>query len=209
MKRLQEDTDPKIEQLDPDKYAKYYKSYYLDYRDVHDGITDRVFGNSNIKKNVLDRIPDETTLVYIIGHSFGAWNGAHLAEKLPGFNRNAEMLITLDPVGEGAPAKVFPIYAWVPHPPAPKSKDWINVRANRGELKEDIDIAKFETSDNIAQLGHRWTILQKTNGGLDVNYTARLHHFDVFGMFYYSADGGSSPFEFMRDSIAEYFKGCK
>lgn len=38
--------------------------------------------DNDLKKNVLEKITDVTTPVYIIGHSLGGWNGAHLSAVL-------------------------------------------------------------------------------------------------------------------------------
>ncbi|MBN6077661.1 hypothetical protein HYE59_08985, partial [Aggregatibacter actinomycetemcomitans] len=59
-----------------------------------------VYSESDIQTNVLNKIKSYE-LVYIIGHSLGGWNAAHLSRILKDKGYNVKMLITLDPVGEG------------------------------------------------------------------------------------------------------------
>ncbi len=115
-----------------DNEATSYLGYY------------EIYGDDNIKSFVLDKIPNKNTSIYIIGHSLGGWNGAHLTDKLSKKGYKTNMLITLDPVGEGLFIKFADIYN-----EAPKviSNTWINIRCN----PED-----YGFSDIVADLGNQW-----------------------------------------------------
>ncbi|MGH8331170.1 MAG: hypothetical protein ACRER3_14185 [Pseudomonas fluorescens] len=50
--------------------------------------------DEDLAKNVLSDIPDTSTAVYIVGHSLGGWNGAHLSSVLTDKGYKIRMLIT-------------------------------------------------------------------------------------------------------------------
>ena len=66
---------------------------YLGYEEIR--------GEDDIKKNVIDKIASKDIPIYIVGHSLGGWNSAHLCKHLVNNGYNIRMLVTLDPVGEG------------------------------------------------------------------------------------------------------------
>jgi pimeloyl-ACP methyl ester carboxylesterase len=82
------------DRVDKAGHLDFYSSHYLGYSDVR--------GGWDIDKYVYKGIPDKSAPVYIVGHSLGGWNGAHLSKILSEKGYKVEMLITLDPVGEGA-----------------------------------------------------------------------------------------------------------
>mgnify|MGYP003610636447 FL=1 len=133
--------------------VKYYSSYYLDYSDAFDSITDQITSN----------IFDKTTPIFIIGHSLGGWNGAHLSQILTNAGYKVKMLITLDLVGEG-----FLVYVGsniYPRKPKPKSDFWINLKAVP---------TKPDQSDGVADFGERWNVTQ----GPNINNEADLNHYN-------------------------------
>ncbi|MCC6076693.1 hypothetical protein ACFPTX_03070 [Pseudomonas sp. GCM10022188] len=44
---------------------------------------------------------DKTTSIYMVGHSLGAWSGAHLSQRFSEWGNRVQMLVTLGPVGSG------------------------------------------------------------------------------------------------------------
>lgn len=87
--------------LRPEDLLDYfeYVPVYLGYNEVR--------GKEKISQNVLKEIPSKQTRIYIVGHSLGGWNGAHLSAILSSLGYVVEMLITLDPVGEGVMVWTF------------------------------------------------------------------------------------------------------
>lgn len=158
-----------------------YKSFYLGFEEVR--------GKKDIEKYVLGTIPSRKLPVYIVGHSLGAWNGAHLSAILVEKGYKVPMLITLDPVGEGA-------LVWLDSDiyrkePKPKADFWINI----GAAPE-----KPDQSDGVADFGERWTV----ESGPNVNIKIDANHYDAKGMFRYDVGGGFSAADFMHTSIGLY-----
>ena len=114
-----------------------YKSYYIGYNDAY---------KYKIQKEVIDKIPNkEGTSIYIIGHSLGGWNGAHLSQILTEKKYMVDMLITIDPVGEDAIINASSKIYW--EKPKPKSNYWINIYSN----SDDWGIDEIASS-----LGKQW-----------------------------------------------------
>ena len=130
---------------------KVYVSWYLGYYEVH--------SKSDIKKNVLDAIPSKTAPVYIVGHSLGAWNGAHLSRVLTDAGYNVVLLVTLDPVGGGTFVTLGSAIFHNPEP-NPNAKVWINVHATPKHPDQ---------TDAVANFGDRWIIQSGPNVNLDVD----------------------------------------
>ena len=131
-----------------------YVGYYLGYYEI--------YKKTNIDSNVIAYLKDKISYqVYIIGHSLGGWNGAHLYEKLQNEGYNVKVLITIDPVGtkRGVTA-VSDIYYDYPNP---ISSFWLNTKTEPDE--NDVD-------DYIAFSGGQW----EPSEGVLVNYTSKLHH---------------------------------
>jgi pimeloyl-ACP methyl ester carboxylesterase len=148
--------------------------------------------DEDLAKNVLSEIPDTSTAVYIVGHSLGGWNGAHLSSVLTDKGYKIRMLITLDPVGEGK--IVYGISNIYRLTPKPKAEFWINVRAAK--------IKDRNVSDFVADFGEQWEIASGPNvsGRVDVN------HADANIMFAKPLDGGKSARQLLAESILSYFK---
>lgn len=116
----------------------------------------------------------------------GGWNGAHLSQILADKGYNIEMLITLDPVGEGA--MVWAVSDLHYELPSPKAKYWINISASPDEN---------DMSDIIAEIGERWV----PEKGPDINFISKAHHANVTRMFNESAHQGKSAFLLLQECI--------
>lgn len=144
-------------------------SRYLGYDDV--------FGDENIKANVVSQIPTITTPVIIIGHSLGGWNGAHLSNWLNNARYNVELLVTLDPVGNGFMVTAFSdIYHKTPHA---ATKFWINIRA---------EAKNRDPSDAIADFGEQWDVKNYPT----LNAVVDTNHANAIKMFKSPINGGTS-----------------
>lgn len=130
--------DKKINEIKSHFKKDFHISEYFGYNKVR--------GKDDIKKNITNKIPDKkNTAVYIIGHSLGGWNGAHLSQILTDRGYNVDLLITLDPVGWGADVQLISdIYGTIPKP---KSNYWINIYTNPKNYSMD---------DFIADYGGQW-----------------------------------------------------
>jgi len=167
--------DPKVRDL---ATSQQYKSIYLGYTELR--------GENNIKSKIFGAIPSKAARVYIVGHSLGGWNGAHLSTILSNEGYNVEVLITLDPVGEGK-------LVWLGSnihmkKPIPKSKYWINILAKPTE---------GDGSDVIADFGERWSV----TSGPNLNYIADVNHYDAKKMFVAPLKNGKSAADILYDSI--------
>lgn len=141
---------------------KDYTSVYLGYYEV--------YGDDRIKLNVLSKIKNkEGTEIYIVGHSLGGWNGAHLYTKLQSKGYNVKVLITLDPVGKGLLVNLFSdIYDNAPNP---NGSFWFNTYT---------DPITYALDDLIADLGVQW--VPDGNQPL-VNIINPYHHGEAGSMF--------------------------
>jgi pimeloyl-ACP methyl ester carboxylesterase len=160
-----------------------YISHYLGYNEARD--------SSDIQNFIASKIPDKVTPVYIVGHSLGGWNGAHLSNILHSNGYQVEMLVTLDPVGEGA-------LVWLGSDiyyskPEPKSGFWINVRANPRVP---------DSSDSVAEFGERWSI----SSGPDVNHVMDINHYNARDMFCKPMAEGLSAEDYMFESVVSYMR---
>jgi pimeloyl-ACP methyl ester carboxylesterase len=160
-----------------------YESHYRGYDDAR--------GSNDIKKMFKAHVPDKSTSIYLIGHSLGGWNAAHLSALLTSDGYKIEMLITLDPVGEGALVWVgSDIYG---SKPVPKANKWINVRAKP---------TKPDQSDSVAEFGERWNVGSAPN----VNYIADINHAYAKKMFLAAPKDLKSASTYMLDSITDITK---
>lgn len=145
-----------------------------------------VYGDANIKANVLRYLPDKSVPVMIVGHSLGGWNGAHLSSTLTKFGYKVELLVTLDPVGEGSiVSATSDIYGDTPQPAA---KYWINIRAKPKD-------SNF--SDTVANFGEQWNI----KSGPQLNQVVDVNHADAGIMFTKPINGAKSAADIMTDMI--------
>jgi hypothetical protein len=157
-----------------------YKSYYRGYNQAK--------GDSDIKDQFKKFISDKSTPIYLVGHSLGGWNGAHLSKILTDEGYTIEMLITLDPVGNDP--GVYLISDIYFTKPTPKHKFWINVRAE-SKLK-DTDF-----SDIVANAGEQWSV----SSGPNINVTVEINHLHAKKIFRHPIKDGKSSASFMLDSI--------
>ncbi|HUE92618.1 alpha/beta hydrolase [Pseudomonas sp.] len=164
--------------------SQFYQAHYLGYSEVR--------GGWDIDKYVYKGIPDKSAPVYIVGHSLGGWNGAHLSKILSEKGYKVEMLITLDPVGEGA-------LVWLGSDvyfsrPEPVSGYWINVRAAPNRL---------DSSDSVANFGEQWRV----DSGPDVNAQMDVNHARALDMFINPVRDSASASDILFESINTYIDG--
>lgn len=114
----------------------YYKSMYLGYYEIYPEKDIATYVESQVIKE---------DVIYIVGHSLGGWNAAHLSQILTDKGYNIEMLVTLDPVGEdlivNSASEIYFKF------PKPKSKLWLNIF---------VDAEQYHFSDFIADMGVQW-----------------------------------------------------
>ncbi len=165
-----------------ERTLKLVTDYWLGYYEI--------YGADDIKTNVLAHIPNKTTPIFIIGHSLGGWNGAHLSRTLGNAGYNVEMLVTIDPVGEGAMVQNSDIYTKKPEVSA---KYWLNIRA----------APKNENgSDFIAEFGERWTVKE----GPNLNVSLDVNHADAGIMFNRKVSGEKTAADLVADAVKRLTK---
>lgn len=147
-------------------------------------------GSGDIKTNFIDKIPSKSSPVYIVGHSLGGWNGAHLSKILSEAGYTIKFLVTLDPVGEG-------FWVWLGSDiymsePQPVAEFWINIRASS---------SKPDSSDSVADFGERWNI----KSGPTMNKTIDIHHASADWMFIQPVQETKSALDLIFDSINGIF----
>ena len=124
--------------IEKEKLEKSYEDVYLGYNEVR--------GDEDIENKVISKIPNkENTAIYIVGHSLGGWNGAHLSQILADKGYNVDLLITLDPVGVGSTVTYISDIFWTT--PKPKANYWIQIST----FPED-----YQLDDFIADFGEQW-----------------------------------------------------
>jgi len=160
------------------------RSLYLGYHEVHSA--------SAIERLILPVIPDKATPIYIVGHSIGAWNGAHLSHRLSEWGYRVEMLVTLDPVGSGLLVRLGSRIHY--RQPVPRSGFWINVRAEPGQAN---------ASDRVAQLGRKWHVA----GQPDIDEALDINHANAWALFCKRLHDGRSAADRMFESIVGHLKG--
>jgi pimeloyl-ACP methyl ester carboxylesterase len=159
-----------------------YESLDLGYYEVH--------SRSDIQANVMDVIPSKTAPVYIIGHSLGGWNGAHLSRALADAGYNVVVLVTLDPVGGGSLVKLGSAIFFHPEP-EPRAKVWINVHATPRHP---------DPSDSVANFGERWVI----KSGPNVNVDADVNHENAKALFTTMLANGMTVADIVDSSIRSW-----
>ncbi|MHC8406377.1 hypothetical protein [Pseudomonas sp. TMB3-21] len=102
------------------------------------------------------------------------------------------MLLTIDPVGEGA--IVWGISNIYRLQPKPKAQYWVNIRA--APLKPNA-------SDGVAEFGEQWEITTGPNvmGRVDVN------HADANIMYLRPLNNGKTARQILNESILNLFRG--
>lgn len=122
-----------------------------------------IYGIDNIKKNVIDKIQSKNILVYIVGHSLGGWNGAHLSDVLVQEGYKVKMLITLDPVGTKVGITAVADIPW--KYPKGSAETWINISCSpRTKTPKDFyddavgnkRSSSYDFTDLIADSGGQW-----------------------------------------------------
>lgn len=160
-----------------------YKSYYIGYNEAY---------KDKIQKNVVDKIPNkEGTSIYIIGHSLGGWNGAHLSQILTTKGYTVDMLITLDPVGTKVGVTLATNIYW--DTPKPKCSYWINIYS---------DSTTFELDNFIADIGGQW---KPNSNNVTINYETQFQH-GLAGKMFTEILGGNvlCSSDFLFDNIRTY-----
>ncbi|MGY4659962.1 hypothetical protein ACVWZ9_000756 [Pseudomonas chlororaphis] len=159
-----------------------YRSEWLGYNEIR--------GKKDIQKNVLNIIPYKSCPIYIIGHSLGGWNSGHLTSIMANWGYTIKMLVTLDPVGEGALVWLgSDIYGSVPTPVA---EQWINIKATPSNP---------DRSDGVANFGEKWLI----SSGPDLNVSMNTNHANALGMFTGAIAGRKSACDLIFESITKEF----
>ncbi len=158
--------------------ADGYQSLYLGYHEV--------WSASAIGRLLAAEVHDQSTPIYIVGHSLGAWSGAHLAQRLSEWGYRVEMLVTLDPVGSGLLVRLGSRIPY--HRPAPHCHCWINVRAEPG---------RSNASDLVAQLGRKWHVA----GEPDLDEALDTNHANAWALFCTPLHDGRSAADCMFESI--------
>lgn len=163
----------KIENLD-------CKSFYLGY--------DELYPESDIKKYVVKEIENKNVPIFIVGHSFGGWNAAHLSKRLVQMGYKVNILITLDPVSGASGVDFFAdLYHETPIPV--KANFWINISAYPKE---------FAIDNVIAHLGVQWKPwIHKPN----IFHKTHESHGQAGRMFQENILDGKSALDFLIDGI--------
>lgn len=151
-----------------------------------------VFGEKNIQLNIIANLQSKADLIYIIGHSLGGWNGAHLTNLLSTKGYQTTMLITLDPVGtQGVLATLADIYFTTP---TVRAEYWINIRATPPK--------RIDSSDVVAKLGGQWQITV----GPNINKIMAINHLDAGRMFTNTIHAEGSALDIMLASIIKHLQ---
>jgi hypothetical protein len=172
--------DKRVSAIKP--LSKKYTSWAKSYNDAK--------GSSDIQTNFITNIPSKSCPIYIVGHSLGGWNGAHLSRILSEAGYTVKFLVTLDPVGQG-------FWVWVgsdiyKSEPSPIAETWINVRAISSQP---------DSSDGVAKFGEHWIITD----GPTMNKTMDIHHASADWMFIEPVQGTKSACDLIFDSINGIF----
>ena len=158
--------------------SKSYDSYYLGYYELYpeEDIVQSITSNINLQQPV-----------YLIGHSLGGWNAAHLSRILTENGYNIEMLITLDPVGSDLIVNTMSeIYL---KKPQPKSKFWINIF---------VDPKSYDFSDFIADAGVQWI---PNNLEPDISHVTGESHLNADNIFTDLMANGKSASDKLYDAL--------
>ncbi|WP_392564709.1 hypothetical protein RHO13_04640 [Orbus wheelerorum] len=191
-------------------YNEYYKIDYLSYTEVFfselkNNPSSHAMLLTNLRYRNIKQNIGNNTKVYIIGHSLGGWNGAHLSAILSNFNINIECLVTLDPVGMGNHELHF-IQPWIKkaqiytYEPQPVTKYWFNIQARHINVTKKQVSGSFD--DWVAWAGGQWLmsnnypaaeqqICEKTN----------FSHKKALQMLTYPTILGCSAYDYLLNSI--------
>ena len=158
--------------------------YYLSYREIYKDI--------DIKK-VIATIPDKSTLVYIIGHSLGGWNGANLTTAISNAGYKVKMFISLDPVGtDPGLARISDIFL---NEPKVTAEIWINIRCEPG-------ITHYSFSDMVATAGGQWIPKQKPT----YDVISKANHLDAEVILESKVNGNLTALDLLIESLKANIK---
>ena len=160
-----------------------YKSYYIGYNDAY---------KDKIQKEVINKIPNkEGSSIFLIGHSLGGWNGAHLSQILTDKGYMVDMLITIDPVGTKVGVTLVSDIYW--STPKPKCSYWINIHS---------DSINFENDNIIADIGGQWI---PNSNKLTIYHETEFTHAQAGKMFTETLDNYVlCSSDFLFDNIRTY-----
>lgn len=166
------------------KKAEISESKYIIITKGYDDAKDQ----SDIEENFISKIPSKESPIYIVGHSLGGWNGAHLSRLLSEKGYKVKILVTLDPVGGGFFVWLGSNIYW--KEPSPIAEQWINVLAAPEHPNE---------SDDVADIGERW----KVKDGPTFNQPTNRHHASADWMFIDRLFDNKSACDLVFDSLTE------
>ncbi|WP_150540230.1 hydrolase [Actinobacillus vicugnae] len=148
-----------------------------------------IFHLRDIELNILLKIQPQD-LIYIIGHSLGGWNAAHLSHQLTDRGYRVRLLATLDPVGEGKLVWLGSNIHKLPQS-QPNADFWINIRAETQ--------ATYDLSDIVARLGQQWHLTNEP----DLNQQLNIHHANVQRMLSTKLHTGKSILDYLIESLQQ------
>lgn len=146
------------------------------------------------------------TQVFIVGHSLGAWNGAHLTHLLAAHGIRCRFLVTLDPVGYGNHdvrvvshlMRQAQIYSYEP---IPITENWINIRGFHIRLSQKQYSKAWENW--VSWAGGQWLITNsQPESHLLANEATTLGHHNGEKMFNYPTSLGYSADKALQKEIS-------
>lgn len=140
-------------------YLSYTEIFYREAKRYHDASVPSLRLNPAFIR--LCQNIGQHTQVFIVGHSLGGWNGAHLSRILAAHGIRCRFLVTLDPVGcgnhdiriAGHLMRQAQIYHNIP---APVANKWMNIRGFHIRLAENRFSAEWENW--VSWAGGQWLI---------------------------------------------------
>lgn len=198
--------------ISPSMINQYYRCDYLSYSEVFyrdarryepDNLSMRI--EAPAFQRLLQNIGSQTQ-VFIVGHSLGAWNGAHLSHLLAAHGISCRYLITLDPVGYGNHdfplaghlirlAKIYPLV------PVPVCANWINIRGFHIRLRHHCYSRTWRNW--VSWAGGQWLVKDaQSQSQLLANEATSLPHHWVEEMFNYPTQLGYSANTALQQEIA-------
>lgn len=149
---------------------------------------DELYPENDIKRYVLPYCEATSIPIYIIGHSFGGWNAAHLSKRLASMGYKINMLITLDPVSGSSGVDYFAdLYFESPIPV--KAMFWINISTYP---------KKFGIDDAIAHIGVQW---KPWIHAPNIYHKTEESHGSAWKMFIENIFNGKSAFDLLIEDI--------
>ncbi|WP_321951036.1 hypothetical protein [Paraburkholderia bannensis] len=168
-----------------------------------------IFGDDKIASNVISQIHSKDIAIFIIGHSLGGWNGAHLSHILSTEGYLVDLLVTLDPVGiyyhtTLSGADIYPAI------PRPIARYWVNLRYD-GKTGPSVP-------NIVASAGGRWDVTEslpdrdevshpltqaQTQRLPDINATVAINHADTLQAMYAKLAGDSCAWWIMKSRIGD------